>query len=194
MTTVTGISDHIGWAELVTLSLRDREPVILDRRRAELITPGLPSAPYHHEGLTLPFKEAERILRKTRASVEDRCRGALDTLKSSFRVDAVVIQASPYDELPESLELVLASRPLTYAADGMLYREELASQAAAIGLAVHRFPRKSDPIVAASQALGCSTTQVAATLAGFGKSVGAPWRKEHQHVAAAALCVLAGRQ
>ena len=192
MATVTGISDHIGWAELVTLSVRDRAPVILDRRRVELIEPGLPSAPYHHEGLELPLEEAEPIIRKSRASVVEHCRRVMDALKSTWGVDAIVIQKSPYKELPESVSRVLASRPLTYAADGMLYREELVSQASAIGLVVHRFPRKSDQIAAASKALGLSASGLAAILAGFGKSVGAPWRKEHQQVAAAALCVIAG--
>ncbi len=106
-------------------------------------------------------------------------------------MEAVVIQESPYEELPESLSRVLASRPLTMAADGMLYREELATQAAAIGLAVERFPRKSDQIAAASDALGSPVSEVARILSGFGKSVGAPLRKEHKHVAASALCILA---
>ena len=192
MTTVTGISDHCGWAELVTLSVRDRAPVILERQRVELIEPGLASAPYHHEGLELPLDEAELVIRKTRASVADHCRRVLDALKSSFGVDAIVIQESPYKELPESLSRLLSSRPMTCAADGMLYREELASQASAIGLVVHRFPRKSDQIAAASKALGCSGSELATFLSKFGKSIGAPWRKEHKHVAAAALCILAG--
>jgi len=192
MATVTGISDHIGWAELVTLTVRDRAPVILDRRRVELVEPGLPSAPYHHEGLALPLAAAELVIRKTRASIVEHCRRVVEALKSTWGVDAIVIQESPYKELPESVARVLDSRPLTYAADGMLYREELASQASAIGLVVHRFPRKTDQIAAASKALGSSPSGVATILAGFGQSVGAPWRKEHQQVAAAALCVLAG--
>jgi hypothetical protein len=104
-----------------------------------------------------------------------------------------VIQESPYQELPDSLERILSSRALTCAADGMLYREELVSQAIAIGLAVHRFPRKTDQVSAASKALGCSVSEVATILSTFGKSVGAPWRKEHQQAAAAAICLLASR-
>jgi hypothetical protein len=191
VTTVTGISDHIGWAELVTLAVRDRAFVILDRRRAELIEPGLPSAPYHHEGLALPLDEAAVVIRKTRGSVAEHCRRVLDDLKSSLGIDAIAIQESPYERLPESLSRLLSSRPVTCAADGMLYREALASQASAAGLVVHRFPRKSDRIAAASRALGCSAADVAALLSSFKASVGAPWRKEHMHAAAAALCVLA---
>lgn len=193
MRTVTGISDHYGWADFVTLTLRDRAAVILDRRRVQLIEAGLPSAPYHHEALELSLEEAKVVIRRTQASVADHCLRALGALGSSCGVDAVAIQESPYEELPESIARVLASRPLTMAADGMMYREELASQAAAVGLVVHRFPRKSDQLAEASRALRCSASEVATILAGFGKSVGAPWRKEHRQVAAAALSILADR-
>ena len=192
MPVVTGISDHLGWAELVTVAIEDSTPVILDRRRVELIEPGLPSAPYHHEGLVLPLDEAESVIFKTRESVLAHCRSALSELKSSFHVEAIAIQESPYEELPESVSRVLASWQMTCAADGMLYRETLVSQASALGLAVHRTPRNLDPIAAASRALGCPASEITRILDGFGKSVGAPWRKEHKLVAAAALCLLAG--
>lgn len=190
MAVVTGISDHYGRAECVTLSSRAGAPAILDRRSVRLIEPGLPSAPYHHEGLTLPLEEAEPIILRTRDSVVSHCRAALADLKSSLEVTAIVIQESPYEELPESVSQVLASRPLTYAADGMLYRESLVSQAAAIGLEVHRFPRKSDPIADAAQVLQCPESRIASILTDFAKTVGPPWRKEHKQVAAAVLCVL----
>ena len=117
MATVTGISDHIGWAELVTLSVRGRAPAILDRRRVELIAADLPSAPYHHEGLVLPLEEADQVIRRTRASVVEHCRRVMEALKASLSVEAIVIQESPYRELPQSVSQVLASRPMTNAAD-----------------------------------------------------------------------------
>ena len=55
MTTAIGISEHNGWAELVTMAIQDAAPVILDRRRVELIGSGEPSNPYHHEALELPL-------------------------------------------------------------------------------------------------------------------------------------------
>lgn len=192
MAVVTGIADHYASAELVTLSGGNKSPIILDRRSVRLIEPGLPTAPYHHEGLHLPLEEVEPIIVRTRASVLEHARAALAELKSSFQVDAIAIQQSPYPALPDSIQEVLASYQMTCAADGMMYREALASQAPALGLRVHRYPRKLDPIAAASKALGCEEAQVETLLASFGKTVGKPWRKEHKQVAAAALCVLAG--
>ena len=41
-----GIADHLGWAVAVTASA-DHE--VVDRRRIELVEPGLPAAPIHYE-------------------------------------------------------------------------------------------------------------------------------------------------
>ena len=42
-----GIAHHLGWATAVTAAADHR---VVDRRRIELIEPGLPPAPVHHEG------------------------------------------------------------------------------------------------------------------------------------------------
>jgi hypothetical protein len=49
---VIGISDHRGWAVLVTVA---RDGTLLDRRRVELVDETLPSLPHHHEGPLLPL-------------------------------------------------------------------------------------------------------------------------------------------
>jgi hypothetical protein len=41
-----GIAHHFGWAVAVTASADRR---VVDRRRIELIEPGVPTAPIHHE-------------------------------------------------------------------------------------------------------------------------------------------------
>ena len=44
---VIGVSDHGGWAVLVTAA---RDGRLLDRRRVELVGEGLPAIPHHSEG------------------------------------------------------------------------------------------------------------------------------------------------
>lgn len=190
---VTGASDHYGRAELVTLAVRDAVPVFLDRRRVELIDNGLPSAPYHHEALALDICAAIDLVNRVRRSVAEHARAALSTLLARCRARVLILPASPYDRLPDSLEEVLRSRPLTYAADGMLYRESLAEAAAGIGMQVRRYPRKTDPTVLAAEALGVGAAEVASIIARFGREAGTPWRKDHKVAAAAALWVLGPR-
>lgn len=190
---VIGASDHYARAELVTLAAKDAVPVFLDRRRVGLLGKGLPSAPYHHEALELDVGTATDLVNRVRRSVAEHARAALSTLLAACPARALILPASPYDRLPDSLEEVLRSPPLTYAADGMLYRESLAAAAVELGLEVRRYPRKTDPTALAAEALGVDAAEVTATIARFGRQAGTPWRKDHKLAAAAALWVLGPR-
>jgi len=190
---VIGASDHYARAELVTLAVEGATPVFLDRRRVELIDRDLPSAPYHHEALELDIGAAIDLVNRVRRSVAEHASAAISTLLATYRAQVLILPASPYDSLPDSLEEVLSSRPLTHAADGMLYRESLAEAAAELGMEVRRFPRKTDPTVLAAEAMGVDVAEVTSLVAQFGQEAGTPWRKDHKMAAAAALSVL-GRQ
>ena len=187
---VIGASDHYARAELVTLVVDGAVPVFLDRRRVELIDRRLPSAPYHHEALELDIGAAIDLVNRVRRSVAEHARAALSAMRAACRARVLILPTSPYDSLPDSLEEVLRSRPLTLAADGMLYRESLAEAAADLGMEVRRYPRRIDPTVLAAEAMGVDVAEVTALIARFGREAGTPWRKDHKRAAAAALCVL----
>ena len=190
---VIGASDHYARAELVTLALEDAAPVFLDRRCVELIDKGLPSAPYHHEALELDIGAATDLVNRVRRSVAEHASAAISTMQATYRAQVLILPASPYSSLPDSLEEVLSSRPLTFAADGMLYRESLAEAAAELGMEVRRYPRKTDPTLLAAKAMGVDVADVTSLIAQFGRQAGKPWHKDHKMAAAAALSVL-GRQ
>ena len=190
---VIGVSDHYARAELVTLAVEDGAPVLLDRRRVELIDKCLPTAPYHHDALALDIGSATDLVNRVQRSVGEHARAALSTMQAGFRARVLVLPLSPYDSLPDSLEEVLNSRPLTLAADGMLYRESLAEAAIELGMEVRRYSRKTDQTTLAAEEMGLDVSQVTSLIAQFGREAGAPWRKDHKMAAAAALSVL-GRQ
>jgi hypothetical protein len=60
------ITDHFGWAVAVTASA-DHEMV--DRRRIELIEPGVSAAPIHYESRLLEVAATAALVAKARASV-----------------------------------------------------------------------------------------------------------------------------
>ncbi len=190
---VTGALVHYGRAELVTVAVEDGAPRLLDRRRVELIGEGLPGAPYHHEALKLDIGAATALVDRVRRSVAERAGAAISTMLAAHRARVLILPASPYDRLPDSLAEVLSSRPLTLAADGMLYRESLAQAASALGMDVRRYPRNADPALLAAEAMEVDLAGVRALVARFGREAGTPWRKDHKRAAAAALSVL-GRQ
>ena len=188
---VIGASDHYGRAELVTLAVADAAPVFLDRRSVELIAKGLPTAPYHHEALELDIRPATDLVNRVRRSVAEHASAAISTMLATYCARVLILPASPHDSLPDSLDEVLSSRPLTFAADGMLYRESLAKAAAEHGMEVRRYARKTDPTLLAADAMGVDVAKVTSLIAQFGREAGAPWRKDHKMAAAAALSVLA---
>jgi len=60
-----GIAHHLGWAVAITACGHE----VVDRRRIELIEPGMPTAPIEHEARTLD-DDAARMVAQARASVE----------------------------------------------------------------------------------------------------------------------------
>ena len=60
-----GIAHHLGWAVVVTGS-DDHE--VVDRRRIELIEPGMPTAPIEHEAKGLNDHAAATMVAEARAS------------------------------------------------------------------------------------------------------------------------------
>src|SRR5437764_13272873 len=72
---IIGVSDHGGWAVLVTAA---RDGMLLDRRRVELVDEGLPKLPHHSEGQRLPLDEAVELVERVRVSAEKHAVLALD--------------------------------------------------------------------------------------------------------------------
>src|SRR6202046_3090035 len=90
---VIGVSDHGGWAVLVTVA---RDGTLLDRRRAELVGEGLPKLPHHSEGQRLPIDEAVELVERVRVSAEKHAGLALDAVATSVpRILGVALRKCP---------------------------------------------------------------------------------------------------
>ena len=76
-----GIAHHFGWAVAVTASA---DHTVVDRRRIELIEPGMASAPIHHEGKSLDDAGTAALVAKVRASAVRTTSAALDELVAAL--------------------------------------------------------------------------------------------------------------
>ena len=76
-----GIADHLGWAVAVTAST-DHE--VVDRRRIELVEPGLSPAPIHYESRRLDVAATAALVAQVRASVVRATSAALDEIASAL--------------------------------------------------------------------------------------------------------------
>ncbi len=89
---VIGVSDHGGWAVLVTA---DGKGTLLDRRRVELVDEGLPKIPHHSEGQLLPIDEAIELVERVRASAERHAKLVLDDVARAMPGRMSRYRASP---------------------------------------------------------------------------------------------------
>jgi hypothetical protein len=76
-----GIAHHLGWAVAVTASAGHE---VVDRRRIELIGPGMPTAPIEHEAKALDNDDAARMVAEVRASALRAASASLDQLGASL--------------------------------------------------------------------------------------------------------------
>jgi hypothetical protein len=179
---VVGISDHGGWAVLVTAAA---DGTLLERRRVELVDDNLPKIPHHSEGQRLPIEEAVALVERVRESAERHAKLVLEDVVVSTVVGNIVGIA--LRQCP-ALPLTIAERIRDYraqnVADWVMYRKALAAAAEARGLAVHWYDAKK-VLAAASEAL--RTLDLEAYFLRLRKSIGPPWSHDHKLAMAAAI-------
>lgn len=187
-----GVAHHLGWAVAVTASA---DHAVVDRRRIELLEPGLPAAPIHHEGgahalhaPAVPLDDAAlaALVTEVRASARRTGSAALDELAAALPgpIASISLRAWPSD-FPEDIA-VQRLVPFESHADSVMYRQVLAALAHDRGWEVHRYDAKSVEDDAA-RLLGDRADEV---LRGPRAILGPPWSKDHRMALAAT--VLAG--
>jgi len=194
---VVGVADHNGWAIFVCVSAQDGSPEAVDRRRVELLKPGLPNQPYEHETHGLSTAEAERLVLEVRESALNCAERALSRLRSSLEsgpgarreIVSIALRAAALPRLPGSVAEAHASRPVMLRADGMLYHDALCTTAASLGISVATFPRGEERSRAA-EAMATTAEHLDRFLSGLRASLGAPWQQDHQTAAARAIAAL----
>jgi len=184
---ILGISDHGGWAILVTVA---GDGKILDRRRVELVDADLPKIPHHSEGQGLPLDEAVALVGRVQESAERHAKLELDAVARTVpgRILGVALRQCP--ELPPTIAERIKNYRTSNVADWMMYRKALAAAAEARGWAVHWYDAKK-VFAAASQALGIQDFD--AHFLQLRRSLGPPWNNDHKLAMAAAIVAARAR-
>jgi hypothetical protein len=175
-----GIADHLGWAIAVTASA-DHE--VVDRRRIELIEPGMSAAPIHYESRRLGAAATAALVAETRASVVRATSAAIDEIATALPapVRSISLRAWPLD-FPEDIA-VQRRAPYEARADAIMYRQELAELAHARGWEVHVYDAKA----VVDQAVRRLAERADEVLQGPRATMGPPWTKDHRMALAAAI-------
>jgi hypothetical protein len=177
---IIGVSDHGGWAVLVTVA---RDGTLLDRRRVELVDDYLPAIPHHHEGQGLAMDEAVALVERVRSSAERHAVLALDAVAMAVPgILGVALRNCP--QLPPTIAERIKDYRARNVADWVMYREALATAAAARGWPVHWYDPKK-VLDAASHALHVDDFD--AYFLHMRRAVGPPWNKDHRLAMAGAI-------
>ncbi len=173
-----GVYDHAGWAAVVCIA----KDLVLDRRRIDLIEPGLPKLPHHSEGQTLPIAEGVALVARVRRSAASCAKSALDELPES--VGAIAIRKRP--TLPPTVAERITNYRAQCVADTAMYRDVIVEAAKTRGWFVYEYDVRT-VFADAAKALGLEDISV--RIKEIGQSIGPPWNKDYRLAAAAAMVV-----
>jgi hypothetical protein len=175
-----GIAHHLGWAVAVTASAGHE---VVDRRRIELLEPGMPAAPVEHEARPLDDAAAARLVAEVRASAVRATAASLGELAASLAgpVASLSLRGWPLG-FPDD---IAAQRrpPHDSRADSVMYCQVLAECAHARGWEVHLFSAR-DVEAQAARILGPRAGDV---LNGPRAALGPPWTRDHRIALAATV-------
>jgi hypothetical protein len=129
-----GIADHLGWAVAVTASA-DHE--VVDRRRIELVEPGISQAPIHYESRRLDVDATVAPVAQVQASAARATAAALDEIAAAL--PAPIVSSSLRDWPPDVPDDIAVQRRTPYEAlaDPAMYRQLLAELARGRDWEVH---------------------------------------------------------
>jgi hypothetical protein len=176
-----GIAHHLGWAAAVTASADHR---VVDRRRIELVEPGLPTAPiHHHQGKLLDDAATAALVAAVRASAVRAASASLGQLAAALPepIVSMSLRAWPLD-FPTDIARQRRA-PYESRADSIMYREVLAELARARGWAIHLY----DATDVEGQAVNVLGERADEVLRGPRATLGPPWTKDHRMALAATI-------
>ena len=175
-----GIADHLGWAVAVTASA---DHGVVDRRRIELVEPGLSAAPIHWKSRRLDVVATAALVEQVRASVVRTASAALDEIATALPEAIVSISLRTWPpDFPGDIAIHRRA-PYEARADAIMYRQVLAEVAGQRGWDV-RFYAAKDVVGQAIGVLGARADEV---LHGPRATLGPPWTKDHRMALAATI-------
>ena len=196
-TATLGFRVHSGWAAAVVMCGPLDSPVVVDRRKIQLVKTFTYTfrQPYH-TAENMPRQEAAKFIRSVQSEAKRLALTSLRSLQTDlaegdFKLARSALLLASGRELP-SLEQILASHALIHTADGELFRDTLRAACARFALPVQGI-REKELIGAASKAFGLQPAALKHRIAALGKPLGPPWSQDEKFAALAAWLSLPRR-
>ena len=190
-----GFRVHSGWTSLVAVALDKGKPIVLIRRRPQLVaTFSYTFRQPYHTAEKMDLGEAERFLERQRVESRSLALAALraaasDAGQQGYRITRASLLVASGRALPE-LPKILAAHSLIHAADGEFFREAVVHACGCSRLALTK-SKDRDLLASSASQLGRTAAALARFLTELGKPVGPPWSQDEKLAALAAWRVLA---
>ena len=185
-----GFRVHSGWACLVVVAKPDMGPLMIERRRLELIDHKIRGAeqPYH-AAKEMKASDVEAFLDQCSRAAKAVATASLRKVVSDLPINGYKIAGScillgsgrPTDDLAATLR----SHLMIHTAEGHFFRDALREACESYGLPVIGVKEK-ELISRASAAVRVSPAVLQLRISELGKNIGPPWRQDEK------LCTIAG--
>src|ERR1700738_4181209 len=183
-TAALGFRVHSGWASAVVLSGPPDAPVVVDRRKIQLVK--IFSYTYrqpYHTAEKMPRQDAIKFIGDVRSDAKRLALSSLRSLQATlaegdFKIVRSALLLASSRALPP-LERILASHALIHTADGELFRDSLRAACALCDFPVEGI-REKELFATASKVLRVQPAALKRRVAGFGKSLGPPWSQDEK--------------
>jgi len=192
MPAALGVRAHSGWAAAVVIGRSVSSPVVLDRRRIELIDATMPGQPYH-AAAEMNLAEAERFIaeciRRTRRLASKAVSTVVDELRERGHTIVGCGLLLGSGRPLTTLAATLASHPMIHTAEGELFRDALKHAAEKCGLPLVGV-KEREACATAARELKVAERDLPMRLNALGKQIGAPWRQDEKLATLAAWLAL----
>lgn len=186
-TAALGFRVHSGWAAVVVVCGPVAAPVVVDRRKIQLVK--LFSYTFrqpYHTAERMPRQDATKFIRSVQSEAKRLALSSLRSLQTDlaegdFKIVRGALLLASGRALP-ALEQILASHALIHTADGELFRDSLRAACARLHLPVLGI-REKELFATASKAFGAQPAALTHRIAALGKSLGPPWSQDEKFAA-----------
>jgi hypothetical protein len=179
-----GFRVHSGWSALVAVALKNRQPVVLCRKRVQLVeTFNYDFRQPYHTAKKASLEDGREFIATVRTQAAKLAAIGLREVQTEIKaagycpVAAALLLASGRP-LP-ALEDILASHALIHTADGELFREAVTEACAGCKLPLSRWKEKK-LLAEAAQSLGVGEAALLKRVTGLGGPLGPPWSQDEK--------------
>ncbi len=195
-TAAVGFRVHSGWAAAVVLCGPVDAPVVVDRRKIQLVKIFTYAyrQPYH-TAEKMPRPDAIKFIRGVQSDAKRMAISSLrslqaDVAEGDFKIERSALLLASGRALP-GLEKILASHALIHTADGELFRDSLRAACGVCDLPMESIREKELFAPATSKALAVQPAALKRRIAALGKALGPPWSEDEKFAALGTWLTLA---